>query len=54
MNPTRGVLNVVEWLHAGANIVTATPKFLESMIVYPYSKETVQMFLNDGATYNAE
>ena len=48
---TREVINVVEWLHAGAHIVTCTPKFLEGMIVHPYSKETVQMFLKDGAKF---
>ena len=46
---TREVLNVIEWLHAGAHIVTVLPKFLEGMIVHPYSKETVQMFLDDAA-----
>jgi len=51
---TREVLNVIEWLHAGAHIVTASPKFLEGMIVHPYSKETVHMFLKDGAKFNAE
>ncbi len=45
---TREVLNVFEWLHAGAHIVTATPNLLNGMIVNPYSKETVQMFLNDA------
>lgn len=45
---TREVLNIVEWLHAGAHIVTATPKLIGGMIVHPYSKETVQMFLNDA------
>lgn len=45
---TREVLNVVEWLHAGAHIVTIVPKFIEGMIVHPYTKETVQMFLNDA------
>ena len=51
---TREVINVVEWLHAGAHIVTCTPKFLEGMIVHPYSKETVQMFLADGAKFEKE
>ncbi len=46
---TREVLNVVEWLEAGAHIVTTVPKFIEGMIVHPYSKETVQQFLADGA-----
>lgn len=46
---TREILNVVEWLGAGAHIVTVTPNLLEGMIVHPYSKETVQMFLRDAA-----
>ena len=45
---TREVLNVIEWLVAGAHIVTATPNLLEGMIIHPYSKETVQMFLDDA------
>ena len=49
---TREVINIVEWLHAGAHIVTCTPKFIEGMIVHPYSKETVQMFLEDGAEFD--
>ena len=48
MGSTREVLNVVEWLVAGAHIVTATPKLIEGMIVHPYTKETVQMFLKDA------
>ncbi len=45
---TREVLNVIEWLGAGAHIVTVAPKFLDGMIVHPYSKETVQQFLRDA------
>lgn len=45
---TREIINVVEWLLAGAHIVTCSPSFIEGMIVHPYSKETVQMFLNDA------
>jgi len=45
---TREVLNIIEWLGAGAHIVTVVPKFLEAMIVHPYSKETVQQFLMDA------
>ncbi len=45
---TREILNVVEWLEAGAHIVTVAPKLLEGMIVHPYSKETVKMFLADA------
>ncbi len=45
---TREVLNVVEWLDAGAHIVTVTPHLIQGMLVHPYSKETVQMFLNDA------
>ena len=46
---TREVLNVIEWLAAGAHIVTATPSFIEGMLIHPYSKETVKQFLEDGA-----
>lgn len=45
---TREVLNIIEWFEAGADIVTAMPALLEGMLVHPYSKETVQMFLKDG------
>jgi len=45
---TREVLNVVEWLEAGAHIVTVVPRLLEGMIVHPYTKETVKMFLDDA------
>jgi len=45
---TREVLNVVQWFEAGADIVTAVPSLIEGMLVHPYSKETVQMFLADG------
>ncbi len=45
---TREVLNIVEWFEAGADIVTAVPNLLEGMLVHPYSKETVRMFLQDG------
>lgn len=45
---TREVLNVVEWLDAGAHVVTTIPSLLEGMLVHPYTKETVQMFLADA------
>jgi transaldolase len=45
---TREILNVIEWLEAGAHIVTVIPDLLKGMIVHPYSKETVQMFLDDA------
>ena len=45
---TREVLNIFEWLLAGAHIVTCTPNLIRGMIVHPYSKETVQMFLDDA------
>ena len=48
MGSTREVLNVIEWLESGAHIVTVTPSLIEGMIVHPYSKETVQMFLKDA------
>ncbi|KMY68295.1 transaldolase [Desulfocarbo indianensis] len=45
---TREVLNVIEWLDAGAHIVTVTPNLIQGMLVHPYTKETVQMFLDDA------
>jgi transaldolase len=51
---TREVLNVVEWLEAGAHIVTAIPSLVEGMLVHPYTKETVKMFLQDGAKLEAK
>jgi transaldolase len=46
---TREVLNVVEWLEAGAHVVSVVPDLLRGMLVHPYSKETVRMFLRDAA-----
>jgi len=46
---TREILNIVEWLAAGAHIVTIVPKFLDGMIIHPYTKETVKQFLADAA-----
>jgi transaldolase len=45
---TREILNVIQWLAAGAHIVTVVPEFIRGMIIHPYSKETVQMFLADA------
>jgi transaldolase len=50
---TREVLNVLEWLEAGAHIVTVVPDLLTGMLIHPYSKETVQMFLRDAARAEA-
>ena len=49
LGSTREVLNVIEWLVAGADYVTVVPHLLEGMIVHPYSKETVRQFLDDAA-----
>lgn len=45
---TREPLNVIEWLEAGADIVTVTPNILRDMMVHARTKETVQMFLRDA------
>jgi transaldolase len=50
---TREVLNIIEWLNAGAHYVTVVPNLLEGMIVHPYSKETVRIFLTDAAKTEA-
>ena len=46
---TREALNIIEWFEAGADIVTTVPSLLDTMLVHSYSKETVRMFLEDGA-----
>ena len=48
---TREVLNIIEWFEAGADIVTALPSLVEGMLVHPYTKETVRMFLEDGKRF---
>jgi transaldolase len=50
---TREVLNVIEWLDAGAHVVTVSPNLLNKMIVHPYTKETVQQFLADAQKIEA-
>jgi len=45
---TREVLNIIEWLGAGSHIITVVPKLLDGMLIHPYTKETVKMFLDDG------
>jgi len=45
---TREVINIVEWLLAGGHIVTVVPDLMTGMIVHPYTKETVKMFLDDA------
>jgi len=51
---TREVLNVIEWLGAGAHIVTVLPNFIHGMIVHPYSKETVKQFISDAVKLQRE
>ena len=48
LGSTREVLNITEWLEAGADVVTVTPELLRKMLVHPYTKETVRMFLDDA------
>ena len=54
VSSTREVLNIIEWLGAGAHLVIVSPNLLEGMIVHPYTKETVQMFLADAAKTEAK
>lgn len=46
---TREAYNVTEWLMSGCDIVTVVPDLMKIFLVHPYTKETVQMFLDDGA-----
>jgi transaldolase len=45
---TREVLNVTQWMEAGGHIVTVAPDIMGKLIPHPYTKETVQMFMNDA------
>ena len=51
MGSVREPLNIVEWLCAGADIITVPPSVLEKALVHPYTKETVQMFVTDGKNF---
>ncbi len=51
---TREALNIIEWFEAGADIVTVVPQLIDTMLVHPYSKETVRQFLADGRTLERE
>jgi transaldolase len=44
--------NVVDWLLAGADIVTVVPAILDKMLVHPYTSLTVQQFLDDAKVLN--
>jgi transaldolase len=50
----REAVNVEQWFGAGAHIVTVQPEILLKMIVHPYSKETVQQFIRDGAKFEEQ
>lgn len=50
----REVLNIIEWFESGAHIVTAGPSLVEGMIIHPYTKETVEMFVRDGEKFEKE
>jgi len=46
---TREAYNVTEWLLAGCDIVTVVPDLMKIFLIHPNTKETVRMFLYDGA-----
>lgn len=48
LGSVREVKNVIDWLIAGADIVTVPPDILEKMIYHPRTAETVQQFLEDA------
>ncbi len=51
---TREVLNVTQWMEAGGHIVTVDPTIMAKLIPHPYTKETVQMFMDDAKKLTAE
>ena len=49
LGSTREPLNVIEWLEAGADIVTVRPELIDKVLIHPYSLETVKEFVREGA-----
>jgi len=49
---TRESINIVDWLLAGADIITVTPDLMKNLITHPYSRDTVRQFLNDAQKLN--
>ena len=45
----RETSNVIDWLSAGAHIVTVPPIFIEKMIIHPHTTDTVKQFMEDGS-----
>ena len=48
---SQGPLSPCIEFEVGAHIVTAVPNLVEGMIIHPYTKETVQQFVRDGAQF---
>lgn len=44
----RNAINVIDWLVAGADIVTVPPQFFLKMAWHPHTAETVEQFLKDA------
>ena len=42
------VFNIAQWLDAGEHIMAAIPALVEDITAHPYSKETIQVFLEDA------
>ena len=48
LGSSREVVNIIDWLMAGADIITVTPDLLKKMIIHPRTETTVRQFLEDG------
>ena len=51
---SREAFNVIQWLEAGAHIVTVTPDLLKPCINHPYTIDTVKMFDEDAEEWVKE
>lgn len=51
---SREAFNVIQWLEAGAHIVTVTPDLLKPCIDHVYTRETVVMFDGDAKEWVKE
>ena len=45
---SREALNIIQWLEAGAHIVTVTPNLLVPCLDHPFTRDTVAMFDKDS------
>ena len=48
LGSAREPLNFIEWLEAGADIVTVRADLADKLLIHPYTLETVRQFIQEG------